>query len=89
MSVLIPYKNVPALVGYYLAVFALIPCLGAALGLAAVVLGIIGIVRAHAHPEARGKVHAWFAVVFGFLCLVGQALLIVFLDPILDRLFNL
>jgi len=81
---LIPYKNVPALVGYYLAVFALIPCVGVPLGIAAVVLGLVGIVRAQVHPEARGKVHAWFAVIFGTFCAVGHVILIIMLPKIME-----
>jgi len=83
---LIPYKNVPALVGYYLAVFALIPCVGIPLGIAAVVLGAIGLSRAKNHPEARGKVHAWFAIIFGAVCAVGHVVLIVMTPRILDAL---
>ena len=37
VSAVIPYRNMPALISYYLAVFSLIPCLGIPLGLAAVV----------------------------------------------------
>ncbi len=39
---IIPYRNVAALVGYYLGVFSLIPCLGIPLAVAAIVMGIIG-----------------------------------------------
>jgi len=83
---LIPYKNVPALVGYYLAVFALIPCVGIPLGIAAIVLGAIGLGRAKNHPEARGKVHAWFAIIFGAVCAVGHVVLIVMMPRIMDAL---
>src|SRR5512140_1495355 len=36
---LIPYKNAQSLWAYYLAIFALVPCLGAPLAVAALVLG--------------------------------------------------
>jgi hypothetical protein len=68
LSTLIPYKNVPALVAYYLGVFALIPCFGLPLGLAALILGIVGLQRAGEHPEAKGKVHAWVGIALGGLC---------------------
>lgn len=43
VATLIPYRNVPALVSYYLGIFSLFPCLGAVLGITALVLGIIGL----------------------------------------------
>ena len=70
---LIPYKNVPALVGYYLGVFSLIPCLGLLLAVPALVLGIIGLVKAAKMPTARGKVHAWVAIILGAVSLLGHA----------------
>ena len=68
---LIPYKNVPALVGYYVGVFALIPCIGIPLGIAAIVLGILGLRKAQRQPEVKGKVHAWIAIVLGSLAAAG------------------
>src|SRR3989442_1081509 len=41
ISTLIPYTNPKALIAYYLGIFGLIPCLGAILGPAALVLGIL------------------------------------------------
>lgn len=67
-SAVIPYKNVPALVGYYLGVFGIIPTLfiiGGFFGIVPLVLGIIGLKRAKANPTAKGKVHAWVAIVLG------------------------
>ena len=79
-TTIIPYKNMPALISYYLAVFSIIPCLGILLGLAAVVFGIIGLKRARERPEARGKIHAWVGIalgaLFGFGYLVATALLL-------------
>lgn len=62
---IIPYRNAPALVGYYLGVFSLIPCLGLPLGIAALVLGILGLKKQREAPAARGKVHAWVAIILG------------------------
>ena len=72
---LIPYKNAWALLAYYLGVFALIPCLGVPLGIAAVVLGIVGLHFAKSHPEARGKGHAWVGIVLGGLSTTGHVLI--------------
>jgi hypothetical protein len=73
LSKIVPYKNTPALVGYYLAVFSLVPCLGAPLAIAAVVLGVMGLRKAKEHPEAHGKAHAWVALVLGGLMFVLQS----------------
>jgi hypothetical protein len=64
---MIPTKNVPALMAYYLGLFSFIPLLGILLGIPAFVLGIMGLLRARAHPEARGKVHAWVGIIMGGL----------------------
>ena len=60
---LVPYKNAAAVWAYYLGVFALIPCFGVALAIAAIVMGIRGLGNAAEHPEAKGKVHAWVGII--------------------------
>lgn len=72
LSKIVPYKNTPALIGYYLAVFSLIPCIGLLMAVAAIALGIKGLAVARQTPEAHGKVHAWIAIVLGGLMLVLQ-----------------
>jgi hypothetical protein len=62
---IIPYKNKSALIAYYLAVFSIIPCLGIILGIAAFILGLMGLRYAKKHPEAKGKVHAWVGIIIG------------------------
>lgn len=74
---LIPYKNSQALISYYLGVFSLIPCLGIATGIAALILGIRGLSYANLHPQAKGKGHAWTGIILGGICSVGYTLLIV------------
>jgi hypothetical protein len=68
----IPYKNASALIAYYCGVFSVIPCFP--IGVAGVILGIMGLRHANLHPNARGKVHAWIGIVaggiFGLLWLV-------------------
>lgn len=71
LNVIIPYKNVRALIAYYLAVFSLIPFLGMPLGLAAFVLGILGLKFRRQHPTTGGAVHAWIGIVLGGLCGFG------------------
>ncbi len=63
MGGMIPYRNVPALVGYYLGVFSILPIFP--LGIAAVICGIVGLKKAKEHPEVKGGAHAWAAIVLG------------------------
>jgi len=74
LSALVPYKNIPALIAYYLGVFSAIPCVGLFLGTAALILGIKGLKIAKERPDLKGKVHAWVGILvggfFGFLYLI-------------------
>ena len=67
---MIPYRNVKSLVGYYLGIFSLIPCLGLLLAIPAVVLGVMGMRFAKQHPEARGAAHGWVALITGGVSLL-------------------
>ena len=67
LGALIPTRNQPALIGYYLAVFSAIPVVGWLFGIPAVVLGWKGVRIARQNPAARGGAHAWFAVLAGGL----------------------
>jgi predicted Zn finger-like uncharacterized protein len=71
VSTLIPYKNGRALIAYYLGVFSLIPCAGHLLGPAALILGILGLRYAKAHPTAKGAGHAIAGIVLGGLTTLG------------------
>lgn len=55
LSQIVPYKNTPALIGYYLAVFSLIPCVGALLAMAAIPLGIRGWRMRNRIPKRTAK----------------------------------
>jgi hypothetical protein len=67
METLVPYHNPKGLIAYYLGVFALIPCVGAFLGPAALVLGVLGLRYSKEHPEAAGGGHAIAGIVLGIL----------------------
>jgi hypothetical protein len=67
MSGVIPYRNPPALIGYYLAVFSLIPFIGLLLAPPALICGIVGLRKGMLHPSAKGKAHAWVAIILGSL----------------------
>jgi len=63
----IPYKNPMGLTAYYLGVFSFIPCLGLALGPAALIFGILGVRYRKRHPTAGGVGHAISGIVMGSL----------------------
>ncbi|MFQ3611639.1 MAG: DUF4190 domain-containing protein [Fimbriimonadales bacterium] len=73
---LIPYKNMPALIGYYLGLFSCFPVIGLLLAIAAVVLGYKGLQNVKQHPECEGRVHAWVALVTGTIGLLINLFLI-------------
>ena len=63
----IPYKNPSALIAYYLGLFSGFPLIGLPLGLAAFVLGIMGLRARRANPAVKGAVHAWIGIGCGGL----------------------
>lgn len=65
LSTVIPYRNAPALTGYYVSIVALIPVLGLLAGPAAIVLGALGLRARRRNPSVKGAVHAWIAIVLG------------------------
>jgi sorbitol-specific phosphotransferase system component IIC len=67
LETLVPYHNPKGLIAYYLGVFALIPCAGAFLGPAALILGVLGLRYSKVHPEAAGGGHAIAGIVLGIL----------------------
>jgi len=64
---IIPARNPQALIGYYVGVFSLIPCLALLLGPAALILGVLGLKAQKANPNLPGKAHAITAIVLGAL----------------------
>lgn len=64
----IPYKNAPALISYYLGILSLLPCIGLLFGVPAFVLGIMGLKKRKKNPEVKGSVHAWIGIVLGGIC---------------------
>jgi hypothetical protein len=74
----IPYKNMPALLAYYLGILSLICCLFAVpFGIVPLVLGIVGLKRRAANPAIHGTAHAWIGIILGALNLVACLLIIV------------
>lgn len=68
----IPYKNVPALLAYYLGLFSLFPCLGLFLAVPALVLGIMGLKKRKQNPAVKGSIHAWIGIIMGGLMTLLQ-----------------
>ncbi|MFH0794383.1 MAG: zinc ribbon domain-containing protein [bacterium] len=74
---LIPYRNSPALIAYYLGVFSVIPCFGILIGIPAFFLGLKGLRLAREHPETKGGVHAWVGIIMGGIFGFGYLLLLI------------
>lgn len=66
----IPYKNPHALIAYYLGIVSLLPMIGVPFGVAAVILGFMGLSRRKQNPVIKGSVHAWIGIVFGMLSIL-------------------
>jgi hypothetical protein len=74
----IPYKNVPALLAYYLGILSLVCCIfGIPFGIVPLVLGIVGLKRRAANPVIKGSAHAWIGIVLGRLNIIFSILFIV------------
>ena len=71
---MIPYKNPPALIAYYLGVFSIVVPF---MGIASIVLGVIGISKHKRNPLVRGMGHAITGVVLGLLSVVGWSALFI------------
>ena len=75
----IPYKNPKALIAYYLGIVSGLPFIGFPFGIAAFVLGIMGLKARKRNPVIKGSAHAWigigcgglFTLLWGLLIIVG------------------
>ena len=75
---LIPYKNPKALIAYYLGILSGLPLIGLPIGIAAFVLGIMGLRDRNRNPAIKGSIHAgigigcggFFAVLWGLLIIL-------------------
>ena len=68
VSTVIPYKNAPALIAYYIGVFC-IAC-PPILCFPAMILGVIGLRRVKENPALKGTAHAWIGIVSGSFFLI-------------------
>jgi hypothetical protein len=75
VATIIPYKNAPALIAYYLGLFSCFPFLGFFLAIAALILGVKGLKEVKRNPRAHGTAHAWIGLVCGTIGLLFNGLL--------------
>ena len=59
---LIPFKNPKALIAYYLGIFSGLPVIGLPIGVAAFILGIMGLRDRARNPIIKGSVHAGIGI---------------------------
>ena len=74
----IPYKNPKALISYYLGILSGLPIIGLPLGIAAFILGYLGLKARRENPVIKGHVHAGIGIGCGCLfSLLWTAVIIV------------
>ena len=64
---IIPYKNPKALIAYYLGILSGLPLIGLPLGIAAFVLGIMGLKDRKRNPAIKGSIHAGIGIGCGLI----------------------
>ncbi len=64
---LIPYKNPKALIAYYLGILSGLPIIGLPIGIAAFVLGVLGLRDRKRNPIIKGSIHAGIGIGCGFV----------------------
>jgi hypothetical protein len=72
ISIIIPYKNPRALASYYMSFFTLIPVIGIIIGLAAIILGVLGLRYTGAHRKAKGTAHSLIGICLSTICIVAN-----------------
>ena len=64
---IIPYKNPKALIAYYLGILSGLPLIGLPLGIAAFILGFLGLRDRRRNPVIKGSIHAGIGIGCGCL----------------------
>ena len=83
MDKIIPTKNAPALLSYYLGLFSIFPLLGLPMGLVAFIQGIKGWRMANETPHVSGKAHAGIGIGCGTVGFLFNFAIIVFVIIVL------
>jgi hypothetical protein len=76
VATIIPYRNAPALIAYYLGLFSCFPVLGLIMAIVALILGVKGLGEARRNPQAHGKLHAWVGLVCGTIGLMINGVIV-------------
>lgn len=79
---LIPYKNGPALLSYYLGVFSIvIP----PLAIVSIILGVVGLKKRKQNPVIKGAGHAIVGIVLGsFITLIWLGVIVVIIIGVIN-----
>ncbi|MCH2161368.1 MAG: hypothetical protein MK085_05795 [Phycisphaerales bacterium] len=77
MDHVIPVRNGPALISWYLGVFSLIPFLGIPLGIAAIITGAIGLKKSKAANVKVGFWHGLLGMLLGILSTFGYTAIVI------------
>ena len=86
---IIPYKNPKALIAYYLGILSGLPLIGLPIGIAAFVLGIMGLRDRKRNPAIKGSIHAGIGIGCGLLfTLVWGTVVLLFLFAVVVRTTN-
>jgi hypothetical protein len=76
---IIPYKNPKALLAYYLGILSGLPLIGLPIGIAAFILGVLGLRARRANPIIKGSIHAGIGIGCGCFFSLFWSLVIVFI----------
>ena len=83
---LIPYKNPKALIAYYLGILSGLPLIGLPFGIAAFILGILGLRDRNRNPVIKGSIHAGIGIgCGGIFTLLWTAVIIMIIVGILSQ----
>ncbi len=74
---IIPYKNPKALIAYYLGILSGLPLIGLPFGIAAFVLGIMGLRDRQRTPVIKGSIHAGIGIGCGAIFTIFWTVVIV------------
>ena len=86
---IIPYKNPKALIAYYLGILSGLPLIGLPIGIAAFVLGIMGLRDRKRNPAIKGSIHAGIGIGCGLIfTLIWGALVVLFIIGLVAGVSN-
>lgn len=82
----IPYKNPKALIAYYLGILSGLPLIGLPFGIAAFILGVLGLRDRNRNPIIKGSIHAGIGIgCGGIFTLLWSAVIIMIIVGIVSQ----